>query len=574
MNNIKTPVILCVLVTFFMFQNYTIAQNKEKKNKLKITGGFGGTADFYNASTVDYPDFRNRRPDQLYRLNANANISFTKYFNLPFGVNITSGQRTLYNLPNIPNESFIDYIMNPLNRIYIGPKYKWAQLELGTQTPNYSKLTIGSMPMFGAGVNLTPGKFIFSFHSLIAQRAIEPNLDSNIFGTYARYMWSTKIGYGEKSGNLFAVSFVRSWDDTLSVARKPIGVDAKDGFVVAPTIQFKFLKKFLFSTEMATSVYTSNAESEDLTSDDDQLQKLFGSLYQPKYATKGGIANISSLAFKSKFFNFKLGFQYMGAGYEAMAFPFMQNDYIDYTFSPNAVLFKSKVILNGTIGLRTNNLNNNNLTTTNQIIGMGNLMWIPNQKFNLNVTYSNFGFRNKFDFDTLKVEMVTESYNVIPTYAWEKGNTKHRIMLTGAYNQVEDFNTYTGQFRKIQTTVIGANYSLSFTESPLTMSVFARNLNNDIPDFQYSSNSGTFQLGYSFFDKKLKPNVSFTYALNDREGFTTDTQMFGDIGFSLSLKNKLSFNASYRYTNYKFGSVRNGAQLTENFIRTGFKKRF
>lgn len=551
-----------------------IDSHAQEKPKLKVNGGFGGSADFYTSQTENYPDFRARRPDQLYRFYANANISFSKYFNLPFGVTLTSGQRTLYNLPNIPDENIVDYVMNPLNRVYIGPKYKWAQLELGTQTPNYSKLTIGSMPMFGAGINLTPGKFFFSFHSLIAQRAIEPNLDSNIFGTYARYMWSTKIGVGEQSGNMFAVSFVRSWDDTLSVARKPLYVEAKDGFVVAPTIQFKFLKRFLFSTEVAASVYTGNIESENISTTDVQVQKLYDKLFQPKYSTKGGLANISSLKFRSKFFDLKLGFQYMGAGYEAMAFPFMQNDYIDYTVSPNIRLFKSKVILNGTVGLRTNNLNNNVLTPTKQFIGNANLMWMPSQKFNLNANYSNFGFRNTFDVDTLKVEMITESYSVVPTFLFGDGEAKHRITLNGSYNQVDNFNTYTGQYQKIKTTVGGISYNLSFKESPFTFGVFYRNLNNDIPEFQYTSNSGTIQLGYGLFDKKLKPTASFTYAVNNREQYTPDTQMFGDIGLNLTLKSKLSFFMNYRYANYLFGSIRSDAQLTEHFIRTGFKKRF
>ena len=41
-----------------------------------------------------------------------------------------------------------------------------------------------------------------------------------------------------------------------------------------------FLKKFIFSTEMATSVYTSNAESKDITAEDEQIQKLIGNFYQ------------------------------------------------------------------------------------------------------------------------------------------------------------------------------------------------------------------------------------------------------------------------------------------------------
>jgi hypothetical protein len=50
-----------------------------------------------------------------------------------------------------------------MNNFAVNPKYKWAEIQLGTQYLNYSNLSTGDIGIFGAGFDLRPGKFELNF---------------------------------------------------------------------------------------------------------------------------------------------------------------------------------------------------------------------------------------------------------------------------------------------------------------------------------------------------------------------------------------------------------------------------
>ncbi len=115
------------------------AQTKKPKPKAKLTGSFGIYGDFYKLKSDTVGAIAPRRPRFVGRAVANTIFSYSK-FSLPFSMSITSNQRSpVISIPNLPSGNFIqDFkstISNPLNRIGIAPKYKWAQLFLGSYIP-------------------------------------------------------------------------------------------------------------------------------------------------------------------------------------------------------------------------------------------------------------------------------------------------------------------------------------------------------------------------------------------------------------------------------------------------------
>ena len=57
-------------------------------------------------------------------------------------------------MPELKNQTLAQFITNPMNSFGINPKYKWAELQLGTQYLNYSNLSTGDIGMFGIGFDL------------------------------------------------------------------------------------------------------------------------------------------------------------------------------------------------------------------------------------------------------------------------------------------------------------------------------------------------------------------------------------------------------------------------------------
>src|ERR1017187_6584864 len=169
------------------------------QDHVHISGDIGLYGDFYRMNSSGDSAIQPRRPGTLIRLLFNPTISY-KDFSLPFTIMLCP-QQTNVVTPLSNSGNIMDFIENPLNNVGIAPKYKWVQLLLGSQTPYYSDLTLGNLPVFGAGINLTPGKFRFSFFTGISQRAIEMDTSKNIPGSYKRTFYSAKIGYGREDSS-------------------------------------------------------------------------------------------------------------------------------------------------------------------------------------------------------------------------------------------------------------------------------------------------------------------------------------------------------------------------------------
>lgn len=200
--------LISLLVLLFSFTQFV--QSQQKNKPFKLSGDMGLYGDFYHMDSDTIGAVAPRRPDALGRLVVNVSIN-VKDFSMPISVALPTGQYGVVvpnvpKIPNAPNLNFKELVKNPLNRIGIAPKYKWAQVVLGSQIPNYSELSIGDLAMFGAGLNLTPGKFRFSCFAGTSQLAVEQDTTKNIAGIYARKIYSAKIGFGhEDSSHLYLI---------------------------------------------------------------------------------------------------------------------------------------------------------------------------------------------------------------------------------------------------------------------------------------------------------------------------------------------------------------------------------
>ncbi|MCX6185873.1 MAG: hypothetical protein NTU43_02605, partial [Bacteroidetes bacterium] len=216
-NQNKIKVVLIFLSIHFLSQNI-FAQ--ESKWKWKFSGNMGLYGDFYSMISDTPGAVAARRPGSSGRFMVNTSLSFGD-FSLPMSMMLSPGQSSVV-YPNLPPGNLIDYVRNPNNRIGIAPKYKWAQLMLGTQVPMYSELSVGDLPVFGAGLNLSPGKFRFAVFAGTSQLAINEDTAKNIQGIYARNIYSAKIGYGKEDlSHLYLIASMME-DDTSSLRKKPV----------------------------------------------------------------------------------------------------------------------------------------------------------------------------------------------------------------------------------------------------------------------------------------------------------------------------------------------------------------
>ena len=153
-----------------------------KENKSSVHGSVAATGIFYNSRGITP-----RKTPFSYVLNGNLVVNL-KGFILPFS--FTYSDR---------NKSF----RQPFNQFGLSPKYKWITLHLGYRNINFSKYVLGGHTIFGAGIELNPGKFRFGavYGRLRKSTNQATNVNNPLNDTitsFTRKVMSIKIGVGTK----------------------------------------------------------------------------------------------------------------------------------------------------------------------------------------------------------------------------------------------------------------------------------------------------------------------------------------------------------------------------------------
>lgn len=564
-----TKSIYILTLTFFFSGCYLFAQEKEKN--VNFNGTIGLFYDTYSFSEDNYPTFRPKYPDNELRLNANATLQIGKYLSIPFGISI-SNQKTLYNLPSLPEENLIDFIRNPQNNISVNPEYKWAKGYFGTQTPSYSRLTTGDITIFGAGIDINPGKFIFSANYGISQRAIESDSFFGIIGAYKQKIIASRIGFGKLDGTKFTLNFVKVKDDVNSVINAPLYDDPIEGITIAPLVEIVIKEKVFLKTETAASIFTSNLNN--TYEINDAVIESLSDFITINASSRADISHVSSLEYISDKFSLGGEVEYIGPGFVPAGYRNIEKDILDYKINSSFKLFKNKTSVSGMFGIRTNNVQNTNLQSSKRAISNLNIFSQISEAFSIAATYSNFGFNNNEMDNLIRIEMINNSYSITPSYNFSSEKIMHQINANASLNLFDQFDTTLLDFVATTSKNFSLNYNLMFKEMPLNINLVALFFNNEMPSNSLKmSNYGT-NISYKFFDKKLSPSFGINFANITRDNFTTDHRLSLKLKTKYKINKNLQFNVSYRLNNYNYGTSKPNAITNENRMQFALIQKF
>ncbi|MDI6402816.1 hypothetical protein QLX67_12485, partial [Balneolaceae bacterium ANBcel3] len=336
------------------------------QSRVQFSGSLGLNYDTYHYSETNYSTFRPRHPANLGRFTADATLTAGRHFVLPVSIHLTTGQNT-YNLPSLPDEGLVDYIRNPRNNVSINPSYRWIHGFFGSQTPMYSELTTGDIALFGVGLELDPGHFLFSINYGTSQLGVEYDPVNDIAGAYEQKIFASRIGYGRRDGTHFALNLVKATEDETSVSAASPATRPSEGITFSPLIQIRIVSDLLFRTEFAGSVYTFDILGPDMPYDNNVLD-LIDPFLRVNASSNADWSKVTSLEWKGETLTLGGEVRYVGPGFQPAGYRFMERDLIDYKINSGIRLNNNRLTLNGSFGLRTNNLQNTTLDKTNRTI--------------------------------------------------------------------------------------------------------------------------------------------------------------------------------------------------------------
>jgi hypothetical protein len=555
---------------------------QDKKIKPTVTGTVGVWYEGYGLNVKPNnalpPLYYQRRPWNQVRLNFSPNISFGNW-SLPFNVNLTALPTNFAGpYAGIKNQNFMQYITNPMNTIGINPKYKWAELQLGTQYLKYSELSTGDIGAFGAGFDLKPKTYRIKFFAGQSQRGINfapgPPL---VPGAYRRDHWMFQFGKEEEGKYLVALNFAKGKDKINSVSPQLTGIRPQEGFTFSIITNVFFQKGWYLKTEGAQSHYTSDLNTTVV----DSSTSGFKPFITAHTSTVKDYAGMMMIGKKGKNFDIGLGTKYLGAGFQTTGYPFMQPDRFDLTLNTRFNFMKNnKSNVIASVGRRVNNVSNTSIRSQQFI---GNINWFTqfSDAFSLNMNYNNFGFQSVgTTLSPYNIKNVANDFSVNPSYSWTNTTMMHSLSFNYSYSRYEEIdaflltktknNTHTAFFSWVPVYLkkeVNPDFSILFFNNQTPISFPTPNI--------LKTTIATLSTGISFpaAKKKLKLRGQLQYNFEKINAYSPNHNILANCSIDWKLAKKFTWQTTMNANLFRFGNQK--APLTnpgylESFVRTGF----
>ncbi|MBP6430683.1 MAG: hypothetical protein KA319_02870 [Ferruginibacter sp.] len=545
---------------------------QDKKPKLEVSGTMGVTYEGYglNRNPAGWTGFAQRKPWNQVRFTFQPTFTTPKW-SLPFNFNFnTTPTNVIGPYAGIGKQSFSQYITNPSNNFGFNPKYKWAELQLGTQYLNYSNLSTGDVGVFGAGFDLRPNVWRIKFFTGVSQQGIN-FFSGGANGSYKRNNWMAQFGMEKEDSYALLFNFAKGKDDKNSIPPPPPGsVLPQEGFTMSVVGKLNINKQWYANIEGAQSVYTKDLYQPVSATDVTIKPFLTGNTSTTKdFAAEGAIGR------KSKNFDIGVKVKYLGAGFQTVGYPFLQPDRMDYTLNTRFNAFKNKTNVTASIGQRTNNVSSTTLKAKQFI---GNLNWFSqiNDNWSVNINYNNFGFQSNSGLNPYGIKNVSNDFGITPTYTWSNSKMVHLISLSYNYSKYDERDINTNITTSNNTHMALLTYVPSFLTKDVTPDFSVMYFLNKLPGFKTTLATVSTGLAMPAFKKKVQLRGQLQYTFSKNNTFTANNNFIASCNVDAKLNKKLTWT-NFLSTNYfKYGNeiIPNSANYLESNIRTGLMYRF
>lgn len=412
------------------------------------------------------------------------------------------------------------------NIVGLSPKYQWVTVHGGYRSLQFSRYTLAGVQFLGGGIELAPENFKLAAMYGRFQRAVEPDSTQQyVQPAYQRMGYAAQAGYSNGPWKVM-LNFLQAKDDSTSL-KKLSGESAikpQQNSVVAMELGAPIVPGILtFTAEGAMSVVTTNLRSPDIAPEQSDIPALLRGLQPLKTSTRSTAAMRAGLNANFSNWGVRLNYERLEPGFASFGTYYFNTDLENYTIAPRLRL--GTVNLSGSIGLQRDNLENQKATTTNRLIGSGNLDWAPCQVFGINLSYTNYSTNQAAGQralnDTIAVRNVTRSATVSPRLTFQEDTTRtHSITAMGSYQDYTDLNAFTRQFSENSSVTGTLGYTVSFIPSAINCGIA---LCGSQADFSSGSNQTlgvSLNGGIALLKNALSLNTTITFSQSNTTGLS------------------------------------------------------
>lgn len=571
MKNRAPNILLRALLVGFTLLSFTPAysQNLDQIGQGKpvtVNGGINASTVFYNATGMD-----GHRDNFNYFLSGNLSLSVYGW-TVPLTFSYSNQQAAF---------------QQPFNQYGMSPTYKWLTFHIGYRSMSFSNYTVNGHLFAGGGIEANPTeKFkISAFYGRLQKAVEEDTTEGNNIPAYKRMGGGVKVSLGSSKNSVDLIIF-KAWDDSTSLVQVPSQtiVRPEENLVLGLNATITPLKQLVLKLEFASSALTQDIKSEEANAS--------GIFEKLDFALTSRTSTAYYQAFKAEMqYAFKgLGigtaYERIDPGYRTLGAYYFNNNIESYAVNASSAFLKNKIRLSSQLGIQRNNLDQDEINTTNRLSGSASVQVTPSKRINANLSFSNFqtvvNFRTPLEYintplpyqnlDTLNYKQVVQ--NSTAAINWVISETKERRQSIGtniSYQSTNDTQGQTSQTSGGKFMTINANYTLSKPERNLNISAA---INTYYSQFVTGSN---ILYGPSLSVRRLLANkkltTSGTVSFN-RGGASRDQVLNARVGGNYTWKEKHGFELSITGIDRRSQTPEQMREIRELTIQFGYNYNF
>lgn len=454
-------------------------------------------------------------------------------------------------------------LSNPFNQFGLHPSYKWVKAHFGYASMSFSPYTLNGHLFLGSGFELAPpGIFRLSMMYGRLQKAV--GYDSTKLSSQLAYQ---RMGFGMKFGLVNEKDYL----ELILFKANDVNFDNNhfmDSLGILPkenTVTSIRVSKTLFESLTITAELAGSSLSNDKRALEVPNNNIMGAPNELFMQFK--ITTISRKAFKSNI-TYNFGRFGVGAGYERIDPDYMTlgayyftNNMENMTLNFNASIFDNKLSLSANSGLQHDNLDKNKMNSTDRFVGSASASLTPNEKLNMNISYSNFlsytNTRSTFEninqtspyenYDTLNYRQISQNINFSGNYQLPDLNASKHALSANLNYQVSDDLRGIDSNEQSQFYNISSSYLFNLTPQNLSITT---SLNFNFNEFTAANTTAwgpCISINKLFFERKLRTFFSYSYNTSKTGEMNNGNFMNYRIGGSCSFNKQHNFNLSALY---------------------------
>lgn len=471
----------------------------------------------------------------------------------------------------------------PFNKYGASPYYKWITLHAGWRNLYFSDYTLSGATFLGGGLELKPGKLRATvmygkFRNKVSVSQENQSKYSYLLPSYERWGMGLKIGFGKGPNytDLILFKAVDKQDSILAKQTDSVGIKPMENIAIGIKSTYLLFKAIDMNVDFALSAVTLDSRYNDSNITELKDVKPYSKYLTLNRSTVPYLAGNASIGYGRKMYRVKLEYRRVDPEYQTLGTYYMANDIKQITISPTFMLFKNRLIINGSYGVRTNNLLKDQLNTTTNRIGSAFINLNPKPHFGFNVNYTNYGTELNSGQtqlnDSILFSIINQSIGGGFRYAKTKGGVSTSISLNIQTQSLQDNNIVTRANTESNTMVLSSSINKGNGKKGKSGGL---NFNYT----QVQSKAGAFKLigpsiNYRKTLKKSKLNLNGNMSFQQKIKLNKTDGNITNIGFNASytLKKKHNFsvmlNALFNRTNnvsiYTFNEQRASIRYTFN----------